>query len=279
MTDPRVTSATDTRPPLTDAERDLVLLEVDGPIAVITNNRPDKHNAMSDEMDRRLWEVLAEVHELPQLRAIVWRGEGASFSSGRDTGQIGLRVEDISDLEFIERGHRPTQMFLTMPCPIICALKGWVIGGAFERTLLCDIRVAAVGTRMMLPEVVHGVIPDSGGVARLFQIAGHGVAADMALTGRVMTAEEALGHGVVSRLVADEVELDAVTLSMAETIASAPAFTVKMARRTLSSLGTDEVQRSISEEAVAQSLVFASDDYAEMKSARAEERVPHYRRR
>ena len=145
MTDPRVTSATDTRPPLTDAERDLVRLEVDGPIAVITNNRPEKHNAMSDEMDRRLWEVLAEVHEMPDLRAIVWRGEGKSFSSGRDTGQIGVRVEDISDLEFIERGHRPTQMFLTMPCPIICALKGWVIGGAFERALLCDIRVAAVG--------------------------------------------------------------------------------------------------------------------------------------
>ncbi len=279
MTDPRVTSATDTRPPLTDAERDLVRLEVDGPIAVITNNRPDRHNAMSDEMDRRLWEVLAEVHELPGLRAIVWRGEGSSFSSGRDTTQIGRRIEDISDLEFIERGHRPTQMFLTMPCPIICALKGWVIGGAFERALLCDLRVAAVGTRMMLPEVVHGVIPDSGGVARLFQMAGHGVAADLALTGRVMTAEEAYGHGIVSRLVADEAELDAVTMVMAETIAAAPTFTVKMARRTISSLGTDEVQRSIAEEAVAQSMVFASSDYAEMKAARAADRVPHYRRR
>jgi len=279
MTDPRVTSATDTRPPLTDAERDLVRLEVDGPLAVITNNRPSKHNAMSDEMDRRLWEVLAEVHEMPELRAIVWRGEGRSFSSGRDTGQIGVRVEDISDLEFIERGHRPTQMFLTMPCPIICALKGWVIGGAFERALLCDIRVAAVGTRMMLPEVVHGVIPDSGGTARLFQMAGHGVAADMALTGRVMTAEEAFGHGIVSRLVADEDELDSVTMAMAETIASAPAFTVKMARRTIASLGSDEVRQSIDEEAVAQSMVFASDDYAEMKAARAEERVPRYRRR
>jgi len=144
---------------------------------------------------------------------------------------------------------------------------------------LCDIRVAAVGTRLMLPEVVHGVIPDTGGTARLFQIAGHGVAADMALTGRVMTAEEALGHGIVSRLVADEEELDAVTMSMAETIASAPAFTVKMARRTISSLGTAEVQRSIAEEAVAQSMVFASSDYAEMKAARAADRPPVYRRR
>ncbi len=264
---------------LSDEEREHVRLELDGPIAVITNNRPDKHNAMSDEMDRRLWEVLAEVHGMNELRAIVWRGEGRSFSSGRDTTQLGLRIEDISDLEFIERGHRPTRMFLTMPCPIICALKGWVIGGAFERALLCDIRVAAAGTRMVLPEVVHGVIPDSGGVARLFQIAGHGLAADLALTGRVFTAEEALTHGVVSRLVADEAELDAVTMAMAEKIAGAPAFTVKMARRTLFNLGAAEVQRSIDDEALQQSMVFASDDYAEMKAARAEERPPVYRKR
>jgi enoyl-CoA hydratase len=264
---------------LTDEERNLVRLEVDGPIAVITNNRPEKHNAMSDEMDRRLWEVLAEVHGRPDVRAIVWRGEGRSFSSGRDTTQLGLRTEDISDLEFIERGHRPTQMFLTMPCPIICALKGWVIGGAFERALLCDIRVAAVGTRMVLPEVAHGVIPDSGGVARLFQMAGHGLVADLALTGRVLTAEEALAHGVISRIVADEAELDAVAMEIAEKIAQAPAFTVKMARRTLFSLSAAEVQRSIAEEAVAQSLVFVSGDYAEMKTARAEGRPPVYRKR
>ncbi len=264
---------------LPEEERNLVRLEVDGPIAVITNNRPEKHNAMSDEMDRRLWEVLAEVHGMPDLRAIVWRGEGRSFSSGRDTQQLGLRVEDISDLEFIERGHRPTQMFLTMPCPIVCALKGWVIGGAFERALLCDIRVASVGTRMMLPEVVHGVIPDSGGVARLFQMVGHGLAADLALTGRVFTAEEALAHGVISRLVPDDEALDAEVMEIARTIAQAPAFTVKMARRTLFGLGAHEVQRSIAEEAVAQSMVFASDDYAEMKAARAEGRPPVYRKR
>ena len=257
---------------------DLVRLEVDGPVAVMTNNRPEKHNAMSDELDTRLWEVLAELHRLPGLRAVVWRGEGASFSSGRDTRQIGVRTEDISDLEFIERGHRATQLFLTMPCPIVCALKGWVIGAAFERALLCDLRIAATGTRMRLPEVLHGVIPDSGGVARLFQMAGHGLAADLALTGRILEAEEALGHGIVSRLV-DADALDAAALEIAHAIAAAPAFTVKMARRTLSSLATAEVQRSIAEEAIAQSMVLASADYAERKASRSGERAAHYRGR
>jgi enoyl-CoA hydratase/carnithine racemase len=115
-------------------------------------------------------------------------------------------------------------------------------------------------------------------VARLFQIAGHGLAADLALTGRLLTAEEALTHGVVSRLVAEE-DLDETVLEIAGRIAAAPAFTVKMARRTLTSLATHEVQRSIAEEAVAQSMVFASDDYAEMKAARAEDRPARYRRR
>src|ERR1019366_10302303 len=74
---------------LTEAGRKLVTLEVDGPIAAITNNRPEKHNAMSDEMDRRLFEVLAEVHDMPELRAIVWRGRGKSFFSRRDSTQNG----------------------------------------------------------------------------------------------------------------------------------------------------------------------------------------------
>ena len=109
---------------------ELVRLEVDGPIAVITNNRPEQ----AQRHERRdgpaaVGGVWPRCTTRRELRAIVWRGEGRSFSSGRDTDQLGLRVEDISDLEFIERGHRPTQMFLTMPCPIICALKGWVIGG------------------------------------------------------------------------------------------------------------------------------------------------------
>jgi len=257
---------------------DTILLEFDGPVAVMTNNRPERHNAANDEMDARLWEVLAEIHERPGVRAVVWRGEGKSFSSGRDTSELGVRSEDISDFDFIERGHRGTQQFFSCPAPIVVALKGWTIGGSFERALLCDLRIAAESARMMLPEVKHGVVPDTGGTARLFQIAGHGLAADLALTGRALGAEEALRHGIVSRVVPDEA-LDETAMSLAREIAAAPAFTVKMFRRTLGRLANPLVRRSIEEEAVAQSLVFASEDYAELKAARAEGREPRYRNR
>lgn len=257
---------------------DTITLEYDGPVAILSNNRPERHNAANNEMDARLWELLAELHAKDGLRCVVWRGNGKSFSSGRDTQELGVRTEDITDLEFIERGHAGTQLFFSMPCPIVVAMKGWVIGGSFERALLCDMRIAGESARMRLPEVLHGVVPDSGGTARLFQMAGHGLVADLALSGRIMDAHEALRHGVVSRVVPDD-QLDATCLEIAHAIAKAPAFTVKMFQRTLRRLANPPVQASLQEEALTQSMVFASRDYAEMKSARTEQRDPKYRGR
>ncbi len=257
---------------------DDVRLDFEGEIAVVSYDRPDKHNAFSDAMDARLFEILAELRTRPGLRAVVWRGEGRSFSSGRDLGELGVRTEDLSDLEFIERGHAGSRAFLEMPCPILVALKGHVIGGSFERALLCDVRVAGESARMRLPEVQHGVVLDSGGTARLFQMAGHGLVADLALTGRVLDAPEALAHGIVSRVVPDA-DLDETVMTMARAIAASPEVTVKMFLRTLRGLANPDVVRTMAEEAVTQSMVFQSEDYAEMKAARAEGRGPKYRGR
>ena len=100
---------------------DTITLEYDGPVAILSNNRPDRHNAANNEMDARLWELLAELHAKDGLRCVVWRGNGKSFSSGRAPQELGVRTEDITDLEFIERGHAGTQLFFSMPCPIVAA--------------------------------------------------------------------------------------------------------------------------------------------------------------
>ena len=255
-----------------------VLLSIDGPVAVVSLNRPERHNAFNDEMDLRFFEVLAEVRERDDVRCILWRGEGKSFSSGRDTKELGFRAKGESDLEFIEAGHKRTTMLWTIPVPIVAALKGYALGGGFERALLCDIRIASSDTRMALPEVGHGVIPDSGGTARLFQMAGHGIAADMALTGRVITAEEALQHGIVSRVVPPE-KLDQEALALAHEIARRSPLAVKFSREVLSGLATPEVERSMHEEKMAQTVIFASEDYRELKAARSEDREPKFRGR
>jgi len=253
-----------------------VRLDFDGPIATITNDNPDKHNAFDDEMDGRLWEILGELKQRPDVRAVIWRGEGKSWSSGRDVSAIGGGQVAVSHHELMRGGHRGIQQLWEIDAPVIVACKGWSIGGSFQRALLCDIRIAAEGARFRLPEVGFGIIPDTGGVGVLYQMAGHGLVSDMVLTGRVLSADEALAHGVVSRVV-PEAELDTTARSMAEQIASSPAVAVKMARDVIRHLALPQLRSSMADEMIYQTFIAKSDDMAEMRAARAEERDPVYR--
>ena len=252
-----------------------VRLEVEGAIATIINDNPDKHNAFNDDMDMQLFGILDEIAQRSDIRAVIWKGAGKSFSSGRDVGSIGTMHVPLSHHELMRRGHRGIQRIWDIDAPVIVACKGWVMGGSFQRALLADVRIAAEGTRFRLPEVTYGVIPDTGGVAVLYEMCGHGVVSDMVLTGRILSAEEALAHGIVSRIVPAD-ELDATADEMATQIASAPAVTVKMARRVLRHLSESEVRSSMAEELIAQTFIAKSDDMAEFRAARAEARPPNY---
>lgn len=253
-----------------------VRLEVEGAVAVITNDHPEKHNAFDDAMDERLFGILGELRGMPDVRAVIWRGEGKSWSSGRDVASIGnLAATGLSHHELMRRGHRGIQQLFDLDVPVIVAMHGWCIGASFQRALLCDIRVAAEGTRCMLPEVGHGVIPDTGGVGRLYQMCGHGVVSDMVLTGRPMDAAEALTHGVVSRVVPRQ-DLDDTVREMAAAIAAAPAVTVRSARRVIDHLATPEIRTSMAEELILQTFINRSDDMAELRRVRAEGGAAHY---
>jgi enoyl-CoA hydratase/carnithine racemase len=252
-----------------------VHLSVDGAIAIITNDNPDKHNAFDDEMDAELFAILGELRQRPEVRAIIWRGEGKSFSSGRDVGSIGNLKVELTHHELMRRGHRGIQQLWELDAPVIVACKGWVMGGSFQRALLCDIRIAAEGARFRLPEVTYGVIPDTGGVGVLYEMCGHGLVSDMVLTGRVLSAEEALGHGIVSRVVGED-ELDDVVREVAEQIAAAPAVTVKMAREVIRHLALPQIRSSMIDEVIYQTFINKSDDMAELRAARGEDRPPRY---
>jgi enoyl-CoA hydratase/carnithine racemase len=252
-----------------------VRLEIDGAIATITNDNPDKHNAFDDDMDAELFDILAELRTHPEVRAVIWRGEGKSFSSGRDVGSIGNLKVELSHHELMRRGHRGIQQLWELDAPVVVACKGWVMGGSFQRALLCDIRIAAEGARFRLPEVTYGVIPDTGGVGVLYEMCGHGLVSDMVLTGRVLSADEALAHGIVSRIVAPD-ELDAVAREIAEQIAAAPAVTVKMAREVIRHLALPQIRTSMADEVIYQTFINKSDDIAELRAARAEDRDPRY---
>lgn len=231
-----------------------IRLDIDGPIATITNDNPEKHNAFDDAMDLALFEILGELKGRADVRAVIWRAEGRSFSSGRDVSSIGGAQADVSHHELMRRGHRGILQLLEFDAPVIVAMKGWSIGASFQRALICDIRIAAEGARMMLPETGYGVIPDTGGIGRLYQMCGHGVVSDLVLTGRPMTAEEALRHGVVSRVVAAE-DLDNTVREIAEKVAAAPVVTVNMARRVIRHLSEPSLRSSMEDELIYQTFI------------------------
>jgi enoyl-CoA hydratase len=252
-----------------------VHLSIDGPIATITNDNPDKHNAFDDEMDVQLFTILDELASRKDVRAVIWRGEGKSFSSGRDASAIGNLQVELSHHELMRRGHRGIQRLWEIDAPVIVACKGWVMGGSFQRALLCDIRIAAEGTRFRLPELSYGVIPDTGGVGVLYEMCGHGLVSDLVLTGRVLSADEALSHGIVSRVIPLD-DLDSTAREMAEQIAAAPAVTIKMAREVIRHLAIPQIRSSMTDEVIYQTFISRSDDFAEMRAARAEARPPRY---
>ena len=98
-----------------------VLLEYQGQIAVITNDNQDKHNAFDNEIDAQLWDILAELKSRKDVRAVIWRGLGKSWSSGRDVGDIGTNRTDLSHQDLMRRGHEGIQQVFDIDAPIIVA--------------------------------------------------------------------------------------------------------------------------------------------------------------
>lgn len=227
-------------------------------------------------MDSLLWQIFSELKSRKEIRAVIWRAEGKSWSSGRDVSSIGGASDGRSHHQLMGDGHRGVQQIWEIDAPIICAIQGWAIGASFQRALLCDMRIAAQGARFMLPELQYGVIPDTGGVGVLYEMCGHGLVSDMVLTGRAISAEEALWHGIVSRVVPPE-ELEPTAREIAERIVKVPAVAVKMARHVIGRLAHPQLRSSMGDELVYQTFVNKSEDIAELRAARAEGREPTYR--
>ena len=254
-----------------------VRVEYEDHLAILTLDRPDQLNAMSDHMEAQLWAAFEELETATTSTACSGAPRDAAFSAGRDVSELGNRAPGQSDYHYIAFGHGKTHRFLVPPrVPIVCAIQGWCIGGMWERALLCDVLLAADDAKFRLPELAHGVIPDSGGTARLFQICGPALVSDLVLTTRVLTADEALRHGVVSRVVARD-ELDDEALKAARVIAAMPPLAVRAWRQNLLDIATPPVRKAIHDELLGQMLVYGSEDFQEFRTARAEDRSPKYR--
>ncbi len=250
-----------------------VTANVEDGVGWITLDRPPANSydpAFLEELD----EAIGRVAAAGVVVGVVRSASEKFFSAGADVKGFLERSAD-ENLAMVRRAHQVFDRFADEAPLFIAAIAGHALGGGYEIALACDVRIAAEGTRFRLPEVGHGVIPDTGGAAVLFQMCGHGVVSDLVLTGRVLEVDEAKALGIVSRVV-PEAELDDTAREMAERVAAAPAATVKMAREVLRHLSVPAVRASMADEMVFQTFVNRSDDFAEFRAARAEDRPPRY---
>ena len=244
-----------------------VIVAVADGVATVSLNRPERHNAVDDELYEQLSSGWRRVLADPAARVILLRGEGRSFCSGRDTGQLGRRAAGESDLEFIRKHIRTRVVQLDSPKPVIAALRGHVLGGGLEMALAADIRIAAADVRMAFPEIRHGLMTDTGGSPLATMLAGPSRAKWMLMTGRPVDAERALAWGLVDEVVpADQV--DDVAAALARDIAAAPADALAMIKQTVDGLWHGPLHAALRAELLGQVALFGGEDYQARRRAR-----------
>lgn len=246
---------------------DKVIVAVADGVATISLNRPERHNAVDDELYRQLSGAWQRALADPAARVILLRGEGRSFCSGRDTGQLGQRVSGESDLEFI-RKHIGTRVIqLDSPKPVVAALRGHVLGGGLELALAADIRIAASDVRMAFPEIRYGLMTDTGGSPLATMLAGPSRAKWMLMTGRPVDAERALAWGLVDEVVPPD-QVDATAAELARDIAAGPPEALAMIKQTVDGLWHGPLHAALRSELLAQVALFGGADYQARRSAR-----------
>jgi enoyl-CoA hydratase/carnithine racemase len=254
---------------------EILRLEVADGVAVISLNRPERHNAFTDELEAELDRAVTASIADNAVRAILLRGEGRSFSSGRDTSSLGQRPDGVTDLAFIENFQASRMRMYTSPKPVVAACKGAVFGMGLEVALSADFRVASSDTRMGFPEVHFGIITDTGGAPFAAALAGPSRAKYLVMTGEPIDAAQALAWGLVD-FVVEPGELEERAATLARTLAAKPPLAVRLAKNAIDGLFADLVRTGMRDEALSQCVLFESEDHQIAKQARRDKTTPTY---
>lgn len=253
-----------------------ILTERRGPMALITINRPDKHNAISLDTLDELQHAVAVAGEDEEVRVLTITGAGdRAFAAGSDLGEV-LHRDFKKALEPIVQGL--AAQLEALPKPTIAAINGICMGGGLEVALGCDLRVAAPNARFATPEGKLGIIPGGGATARLPRIVGRGWGMEMLLMGEPIDAERALQIGLVTRVVPSETLLDEA-LRMAEHLAGFAPF-VPRTMKAMVHFGMEaSMAGALMFEKYAQGALVQTEDKAEGISAFLEKRDPNFKGR
>ncbi|WP_334174719.1 enoyl-CoA hydratase-related protein [Pseudoxanthobacter sp.] len=253
-----------------------ILTATDGPVGIITLNRPQALNALNSGITAEISAAAAAFDADDAIAAVVVTGSGRAFAAGADIREI--RDKTFADV-YAEQFVTATWEGLSrVRKPTIAAVAGHAIGGGCELALMCDIVIASETARFSLPETTIGIIPGAGGTQRLTRIVGKAVAMDMILTGRVLGAEEARAMGLVSRVVAKDTEVQEA-VALATRIAASSRPIVQLAKEAVNRAYETHLQEGLYVERRLLYSTFALDDRREGLTAFTEKRPPQFRNR
>lgn len=248
---------------------DLILVRREPPLGWVTINRPDARNALNAAMWRALAEAVQSLSEDADIRVILLTGAGdKAFIAGQDIAELQAQAAQPELSEAIIRASLAGLQAITRaPQPVIAAINGICFGGGVLLAATCDLRLCAASARFAIPAVKLGVAyPYDEGVLPLIELIGKAHAADLLLTGRVITSDEAFRFGFVNRVMADESFLADATAYALQLAQGAPLSLTAHKR----ALQMDEASRA------AISRCYASEDHREGLQAFLEKRPPHF---
>ncbi|MGO4175323.1 enoyl-CoA hydratase/isomerase family protein [Bosea sp. TAF32] len=253
---------------------DPVRLDIAAGIATITLARPEKLNALDDVMVRLLGRFADAVDADRSVRAVILTAEGKAFCAGGDIVAWG----GLSPLEmgqgWVRSGHRVFDKLARMKPPVIAAMNGHALGGGLELAVTADIRICEARAKIGLPETGLGMIPGWSGTQRLVRRLGGQVARRLALTGEIVTAEQALTLGIVDQVVEKGGAL-AAAQAMAERISQRGPVANLIVKQLINAAEGEDGGAIL--ETLASSLVSYTEDVKEGVAAFQEKRTPTYR--
>jgi enoyl-CoA hydratase len=253
-----------------------ILLERQGPVGIVTLNRPQALNALNAALIADLGAALDDLEGDAAIGAIVLTGSDKAFAAGAD-------IKEMADKTYIEAY---TQDFITSgwervaQCrkPIIAAVAGFALGGGCEVAMMCDIIIAAENARFGQPEINLGTMPGAGGTQRLARFIGKAKAMDLCLTGRMMDAAEAERAGLVSRVVPAD-KLMAEAIAVATRIAGLSQPTTMMVKEAVNRAFETTLAEGVRFERRLFHATFATEDQKEGMAAFIAKRKPAFRNR
>jgi enoyl-CoA hydratase len=252
---------------------DEILVEEDGHVGIIRLNRPDVLNALSLELMKRLVEQLEAFETDSHIRVILLTGGERVWAAGADikdmAGAGPFEMYERNQFARWERIKRITK-------PIVAAVSGYALGGGCELAMLCDIIVAADNASFGQPEINIGVMPGAGGTQRLTRAVGKAVAMDMVLSGRFLSADEALRFGLISRVVPRE-NCYAEALRIALLLAGKPPLALRLAKEAILKAHEATLSDGLDYERKLFYMLFASRDQKEGMAAFLEKRPAEFK--